>query len=80
MVPLPPIQAQASFAKMVDGVLRMVESTGKASTDINSLFESLLHRAFSGELTAKWREAHMKELLREMEIQARELGIERMNA
>jgi len=77
MVPLPPIQAQASFAKMVDGVLRMVESTGKASTDINSLFESLLHRAFSGELTAKWREAHMKELLQEMEIQAHELNLEK---
>ena len=31
----------------------------------------MLHRAFTGELTAKWREAHLKELLAEMEQQAR---------
>jgi hypothetical protein len=32
---------------------------------------SSLHRAFSGGLTAQWREAHLKELLAEMEQQAR---------
>lgn len=31
----------------------------------------LLQRAFSGQFTAKWREAHGKELLAEMEQQAR---------
>jgi type I restriction enzyme S subunit len=34
----------------------------------------MLHRAFTGELTAKWREAHLKELLSEMELQKRLLG------
>lgn len=38
---------------------------------IEKLFEILLNRAFSGELTAKWREAHMKELLAEMEEQVK---------
>jgi hypothetical protein len=32
-------------------------------------------RAFSGQLTAKWREAHMKELLAELEQQARLLNL-----
>ena len=41
---------------------------------IESLFAVLLHRAFAGDLTAKWREAHMKELLQEMEQQAKLRG------
>ncbi len=40
---------------------------------IETLFAVILHRAFTGELTARWREAHMKELLAEMEQQARHL-------
>ena len=40
---------------------------------IDNLFETLLHRAFTGDLTAKWREAHMKELLKELEEQTRSL-------
>jgi type I restriction enzyme S subunit len=34
----------------------------------------MLHRAFNGELTAGWREAHMKEILTEMEHQSKALG------
>jgi len=41
---------------------------------LECLFNSLLHRAFAGDLTAKWREAHMKELLQEMEQQAKALN------
>jgi type I restriction enzyme S subunit len=44
-----------------------------ADRKIESLFSTLLYRAFSGDLTAKWREAHMKELLAEMEEQAKVL-------
>jgi type I restriction enzyme S subunit len=36
----------------------------------------MLHRAFTSDLTAKWREAHMKELLVEMEQQVKALGVE----
>ena len=43
------------------------------SPQIDSLFSILLHRAFSGDLTAKWREAHMKEVVAEMEVQAKAL-------
>jgi type I restriction enzyme S subunit len=40
---------------------------------LEALFGSLLHRAFSGALTSSWREAHMKDLLREMERHAKAL-------
>jgi hypothetical protein len=33
----------------------------------------MLHQAFVGDLTAKWREAHIKELMEEMEIQSKAL-------
>lgn len=36
----------------------------------------LLRRAISGELTTKWREAHSDNLLREVEEQARALGLD----
>lgn len=46
----------------------------RSNAQLESMFSVLLHRAFSGDLTAKWREAHMKELLQEMELQAKNLG------
>jgi type I restriction enzyme S subunit len=42
---------------------------------LDRLWEVLLHRAFTGELTAKWREAHAEELRAEMEEQAKALGL-----
>ncbi|MGJ5629430.1 restriction endonuclease subunit S [Nostoc sp. CALU 1950] len=47
----------------------------KTKEKLEKLFDVLLRRAFSGELTAKWREAHMKELLAEMEEQAKALNL-----
>lgn len=38
---------------------------------LETLFQTLLQRAFDGRLTAKWREAHAKELLEEMQLQSR---------
>ena len=43
-----------------------------AATTLESLFQTLLHRAFDGSLTAKWREGQGKELLQEMEKQAKQ--------
>lgn len=45
----------------------------QTSAKLEHLFSVLLSRAFSGDLTAKWREEHMKELLAEMEEQAKAL-------
>lgn len=41
---------------------------------VDGLFGLLLGRAFDGSLTRSWREAHMTELLQEMEHQARARG------
>ena len=41
---------------------------------LETLFTVLLHHAFTGDLTAKWREVHMKELLEEMEHRAKVLS------
>lgn len=47
----------------------------KTKEKLEQLFDVLLYRAFSGELTAKWRQAHMRELLAEMEEQAKALNL-----
>lgn len=51
-----------------------IGAKNKASTSkqkLEDLFQLLLNRAFTGELTAQWREDHMSELVEEMEIQAK---------
>ncbi len=60
--------ALAEFRFILSGI-------NKTKEQIEKLFDTLLQRAFSGELTAKWREAHMKELLAEMEEQTKALQV-----
>jgi len=74
-VAVAPIEAQSRFCKLASSILDQAEARKHVSMYIESLFENLLHRAFTGELTAQWREAHMKELLTEMELQVKALGI-----
>jgi hypothetical protein len=45
-----------------------------SSATLETLFQTLLHRAFDGSLTAKWREGHTKEVLQEMERNANKLA------
>lgn len=71
---VPDQHLQESFAEQSRVLEELIEREEHASKQLAKLFDVLLHRAFSGELTAKWREAHMKELLQEMEHQARALG------
>ncbi len=70
----PPEQLQESFRVQLGALLDNKTKRLNVATMIESLFAVLLHRAFTGDLTAKWREAHMKELLQEMEQQAKLLG------
>jgi type I restriction enzyme, S subunit len=72
---VPPENMQSSFARIVEGLLSIDGIKTSASNHIDQLWETLMSRAFSGQLTAKWREAHMKELLAEMEQQARLLNL-----
>jgi len=74
-VVLPPIEQQRRFAEHAEKTRVALERATVASGHLELLFETLQHQAFSGELTAKWREAHMKELLQEMKHQAGILGI-----
>lgn len=76
----PPDDLQDLFARRVNKYRQLRDQRRLADERLVALFDVMLHRAFSGDLTAKWRAAHMKELLREMEIQARELGLEEQQA
>jgi len=70
---LPPKELQLCFAKRMKNIREMRLRATRMDEAIESLFTLLLHHAFSGELTAKWREAHQEKLLAEMEDQARRL-------
>ena len=75
-IPVPPYDMQRAFAEGLDGHTTLCQRFAQSGRQLGALFDCMLHRAFTGDLTAKWREAHMKELLREMEIQAREPGLQ----
>ena len=72
---LPPKPIQDHFDKMKAEFLAALDRQKLSKAKIDLLFETILYKAFSGELTAQWREAHMKELLAEMEQQSKALEI-----
>ncbi len=73
-VMIPDISLQKSFSEKIAFLDRLSEHCSKLEEKINYLFQILLQHAFSGALTAKWREAHMSEILAEMEQQAKIIG------
>lgn len=75
MVDVPPPDLQRRFAQIKNSLDREITKRDRSRLEIDRLFEVLLHRAFTGDLTANWREAHMKELLAEMGQQAKALNI-----
>lgn len=70
-VALPPKDLQQKFAKAVSQLQTLVSHAEKNSRHLETLFSSILHRAFTGNLTEKWREGRSRKLLQEMEQQAR---------
>lgn len=70
---VPPPELQEEYARRAATFRPLRDGHQRICDQINALWSVLLHRAFSGDLTAKWREAHMKELLAEMETQAKTL-------
>jgi type I restriction enzyme S subunit len=67
-VPEPSLMAQLEQNyQSIRAILSAVAARRRA---VEGLFDALLSQAFSGVLTARWREAHMTELLREMENKA----------
>jgi len=74
-VPLAPRDLQMTFERYTWEVLGLLRTIHQAHTRLETLRTTLLQRAFSSQLTAKWRMAHMQELLTEMREQARLLGL-----
>jgi len=70
----PPLDLQKNFVEKLRAIRHAIPAA-EASAKLEALFSLLLQRAFSGQLTATWREAHLKELLAEMEGQARQLNL-----
>lgn len=71
---VPTIVDQERFAIRIAEIHNAKGHQDGAHAYLGKLFSVLLHRAFTCELTASWREANMKELLQEMEIQAKALA------
>ena len=71
---LPPLPIQEQWSEVVRRFRKIRKFDVNSRQKLESIFQVLLHRAFTGDLTAQWRKAHMKELLEEMEQQAKALG------
>lgn len=72
---VPPDELQLEFANRAEHVERLLSQIEVAGRRVDQIFERLLQRAFQGQLTTQWREAHMQELLNEMAQQARALNL-----
>lgn len=71
----PDATLQQKFARIAAAVGQNVDSAATAASTVDDLFSTLLQRAFSGQLTAKWRNTHMQELLVEMQEQVHLLSL-----
>ena len=69
-VHVPSLTSQLEFRDAAMNQAIRMEQQATSSATLETLFQTLLHRAFDGSLTATWREAHAKEMLQEMEHQA----------
>jgi type I restriction enzyme S subunit len=68
-----PKDLQVQFSEVVQSIRILRKQRVAASDNLEKTFAVILHHAFTGDLTGKWREAHMRELLVEMEEQAQAL-------
>lgn len=71
----PPPGLVADFSRHVRAIKDLLRGIQSGGDRLEDAFGLLLQRAFSGQLTAKWREGHMQELLAEMARQARALNL-----
>lgn len=72
---VPPISVQEKFSRLAVIIQQALTQAQSSSSRLDKVFDVLLVRAFCGQLTAKWRDAHMQELLVEMTLQARALNL-----
>lgn len=79
-IPRPPIQLQEKFAAQAQRLSELSTEMSSSSQDFKELFDSLLARAFTGNLTSIWRQRHESELsiaaqLRDEYLQTRSASI-----
>lgn len=72
---IPDVEIQEVFERKACLLQNIISQQTKQVQELEELFSQLLSQAFSGQLTAKWRQAHLKELLTEMEEQAKILNL-----
>jgi type I restriction enzyme S subunit len=75
LIPEPPQPLQQNFGKMAREIEQVLTKADEGAEQFEATFSTLLVHAFSGQLTAQWREGHMQELLAEMAQQARALNL-----
>ncbi|MCZ2135736.1 MAG: restriction endonuclease subunit S [Burkholderiales bacterium] len=63
------------FDDKFEEIVKILDAIGNTAKQVDSIFEVVLQQAFNGQLTAQWRQAHMAELLVEMQQQARTLNL-----
>ena len=63
----PPKELRMKFAEWVLTLETVKKSRNSSNANLETLFQTLLHRAFDGSLTSSWREDQDKEMLQEME-------------
>jgi restriction endonuclease S subunit len=68
-IPCPPVPLQRSFAQLAESYVSIRNTRGLTTEQLDHLFDVLLHRAYTGDLTAKWREEHKQQLEAEMQEQ-----------
>lgn len=71
--PLPDEGLVRKFTARAEQLDKSLDHVLCRANKLEDLYTILLQRAFSGVLTAKWRESHMEQLLAEMEKQAKVL-------
>ena len=69
-IPLPSLSIQQKFANSLADIMKLEVNRSESHRHLETLFQTTLHRAFTGDLTASWREVHKKEKLQEMGQQA----------
>jgi type I restriction enzyme, S subunit len=73
-IPRPPDGLLNEFGTCATRLRRSGRNCEDSRQALENLFKTMLHRAFSGELTAEWRQSHLRELLAEMEHQVQVLN------
>ncbi len=70
---IPPTDDQEVFEKRLATLQDITVDRQAAGASLETLYPLLLHRAFTGDLTSKWRDKHKEKLAREMEEQVEAL-------